>query len=92
MKMDSGRLFWTLYDVHLDSGSHLSASVSPEEYRMSGHHFSALGFLRGGLGSCVGSLLRAPRLRQPLLHVSVTGGAIHFSSFEVLLWQPRLRV
>ena len=48
MKMDSRRLFWTLFDVRLDSGSH----------RMSGYHFSALGFPRGGLGSCVGSLLR----------------------------------
>ena len=119
VKMDIGRLSWTLFS--LVSGSHLSVSVSPEEYRMSGFFWEITsaqfaspiqmlgstvvytGVSYGGcsdvfhkvfyakvrLGSCVGSLLRAARLRQPLPGVSVTGGALHFfllgDGFQVLL-------
>ena len=49
VKMDSGRLSWTMFS--LVSRSRLSVSVSPEEYRMSGFwgdHFRAHGFLREG--------------------------------------------
>ena len=45
VKMDSRRQSWTLFYVRLVSGSHVSVSVSPEEYRISGFlgdHFSAI--------------------------------------------------
>ena len=89
--MDSGRLSWTLCYVRFGSGSHLSVSVSPEEYRMSGFlrdHFSVIFVFGANAGFDRDTHLR--ELRRLVGHTS--HGVPREGEPRILRWITPLRV